>query len=150
MRSLCLHMFASAVMTPRSQQAGAAMRRLRRETAGPPARRGPGWFLSCLRLITLLRADAPAAAAPLPVSGMHTDIQRGDGGGFSFCRTDRFDQNYSGSLGVFMFRKEKEESVSPISVLSRSAFYSLVLCFMLSNRKNVKIINQRDTWQQQT
>lgn len=60
-------MFVGAVMTLYSQQACATLHRRMRKTAGPPACRGPDSFLSSYGPITLLRADARAAAMPLPM-----------------------------------------------------------------------------------
>lgn len=60
-------MFVGAVMTLYSQQACATPHWRMRKTAGPPARRGPDSFPSSYGPITLLGADAEAAASPLPV-----------------------------------------------------------------------------------
>lgn len=60
-------MFVGAVMTLYSQQACATLHRRMRKTAGPPAGRGPDSFLSSYGPITLLTADARAAAMPLPM-----------------------------------------------------------------------------------
>ncbi len=60
-------MFVGAVMTLYSQQACATLHRRMRETAGPPACRGPDSFWSSSGPIILLMADARAAAMPLPV-----------------------------------------------------------------------------------
>lgn len=60
-------MFVGAVMTLYSQQACATLHQRMRRTAGPPGRRGPDSFLSSYGPITLLAADARAAAMPLPM-----------------------------------------------------------------------------------
>lgn len=60
-------MFVGAVMALYSQQACATLHWRMRETAGPAACCGPDSFLSSYGPITLLRADARAAAMSPPM-----------------------------------------------------------------------------------